>query len=448
MRVVAPDLNHLFRRRPAVIVRAMRRILALGLALAAACGGDKKPAKDDAAVPKDSAVDAAMLPTCATPVSGTTVSFRLIGRVVGGAMLATAPPTDPRLFVIEQRGAIRIFKDELLQPDPFIDLSVDANGPVLAGGEQGLLRLAFHPNYAANGQFFVFYTTNRGGMGLRDVVARCQRSAANADKADPTCVEILSISDFAGNHNGGMIEFGGDGFLYIGTGDGGGGGDPNRTAQNTNALLGKILRIDVDNKLAGKEYGIPADNPFVAGGGAPEVFIVGLRNPWRWSFDRGTGDLWIGDVGQGQIEEMTVLRAGEQAGKNLGWSVYEGNGCCDTQGDNCTQTGTQQPCDPTGKIFPQDTRTHGAGWISIITGQTYRGSCFPDLVGWHFYTDYGAADLVKARLMANGQLEKLDLPTTVPVGPASLHADARGELYLTTAPQNGNGGVYRLEAAP
>ena len=426
----------------------MRSII-LGLVLVAACGGDKKPAKDDAAVPKDGDIDAPMLPACANPVAGETISFRSIGTVVGGAMLATSPPADERLFVLEQRGAIRIFKNEQLQSGLFLDLSVDAQpaGPVAAGGEQGLLGLAFHPQYATNGQFFVFYTTTRGGQGLRDVVARCQRSASDPDKAEPTCVEILSILDFAGNHNGGMIEFGADGFLYIGTGDGGGMGDPQRKAQNTNELLGKILRIDVDNKTAGKEYGIPASNPYVAGGGAPEVFIIGLRNPWRWSFDRGTGDLWIGDVGQGVTEEMTVLKAGEQAGKNLGWSVYEGMACCDTQGDNCTQTGTQYPCDTAGKIFPQDIRSHGAGWISIITGQTYRGTCFPDLVGWHIYTDYGSRDLVKARLN-NGTFEKVDLTINAPAFPASLHADARGELYLTTAPENGNGQVYRLEAKP
>ena len=424
----------------------MRTILAFGLAMAAACGGSKKSAKDDAAIRDDAAVDAMTLPTCASPVSGSTVSFRRIGAVVGGAMLATSPPNDPRLFVIEQRGAIRIFKDEMLTPDPFIDLSVDNGGTVLAGGEQGLLGLAFHPSYATNGQFFIFYTTRVPNNALRDVVSRCTVSAANPDRANTTCTEVLSIPDFAGNHNGGMIEFGADGFLYIGTGDGGGAGDPQRTAQNTNSLLGKILRIDVDNKLGGQEYGIPADNPYVAGGGAPEVYIIGLRNPWRWSFDRGTGDMWIGDVGQGQAEELTVLKAGEQSGRNLGWSMYEGNGCCDTQADTCAQNNQNQyPCDAAGKIFPQDVRLRGpTGWASIIAGQTYRGTCFPDLVGWHFYTDYARADLVKARLMPNGQLEKIDLDAVqVPAQPASLHADARGELYLTTT----NGGVYRLEAA-
>ncbi|MDQ3366600.1 MAG: PQQ-dependent sugar dehydrogenase [Myxococcota bacterium] len=412
-------------------------LLAVGslgsLVLTGACGGSKQT-PDDA--PQG-------LPRCATPIAGSTVTMRKIGTVVGAAMLATSPPNDPRLFVIEQRGAIRIFNDEQLLPDPFIDLSADNGGPVLAGGEQGLLGLAFHPQYATTGQFFVFYTTRTGG-GLRDVVARCTASAATPDRADPACVEVLSIPDFAGNHNGGMLEFGADGLLYIATGDGGGGGDPQRTGQDPDALLGKILRIDVDAKAAGKEYGIPTTNPFAAGGGAPEVFILGLRNPWRFSFDRETGDLWIGDVGQGQIEELTVLRPAQQRGANLGWSMYEGEGCCATQADRCSQSGTQYPCDPNGKVFPQDSRTHDDGWISIIAGQTYRGSCYPDLVGWHFYTDYGKGGLVKARLQADDTLEIVDLPGSFPGSPSSLHEDARGEIYETDT----NGNVWHLEAAP
>ncbi|MBA3392345.1 MAG: PQQ-dependent sugar dehydrogenase [Deltaproteobacteria bacterium] len=406
--------------------------LVLAVLAGGGCGGNKKT-PDDA--PQG-------LPRCASPVAGSTVTMRKIGTVVGGAMLATSLPDDPRLFVIEQRGAIRVFNAEQLLPDPFLDLSADNAGPVIAGGEQGLLGLAFHPRYVTTGLFFVFYTTRIGG--LRDVVARCQVSAASPDRADPTCTEILSIDDFAGNHNGGMIEFGKDGHLYIATGDGGGAGDPGRTSQDPNSLLGKILRIDVDATSGGKQYGIPSDNPFAGGGGAPEVFILGLRNPWRWSFDRETGDMWIGDVGQGQIEELTVLRAGQQNGKNLGWSIYEGNGCCATQGDNCAQSGTQYPCEPANLVFPQDSRTHADGWISIIAGQTYRGTCYPDLVGWHFYTDYGKGGLVKARLKADNTLEIVDLPGSFPREPASLHEDARGELYMTTT----SGDVYHLEASP
>ncbi|MDQ3366599.1 MAG: PQQ-dependent sugar dehydrogenase [Myxococcota bacterium] len=405
-------------------------------AVVAGCGGDKKPTNppDDAAVVMP---DAAELPRCATPVAGTKVALRSIGRVVGAALLATSPPADPRLFVLEQRGAIRIFKNEALQPDPFLDLSADASGPVLAGGENGLLGLAFHPQYASNGQFFVFYTARLAGdpgNPQRDVLARCQVSAGNPDRADAaSCVDVLSIPDFATNHNGGMIEFGADGLLYIGTGDGGGGGDPARVGQNLTSLLGKMLRIDVDARTAGKEYGIPAANPYAAGGGAPEILMRGLRNPWRWSFDRETGDMWIADVGQDEVEELTVIRAGQFAGKNLGWSMYEGTRCF------------RAPCDPAGQTFPQAEHARGAtGWASITGGQVYRGSCYPDLVGWHFYTDYVRGGLVKARLAANDTLEVVPVPGTFPGNIASIHADARGELYAT----NTEGNVYHLEATP
>ena len=395
------------------------------------CSGSKSP---DAAVP---------LPRCMAPIAGTNVSLRKLGTVVSGAMLVTAPPGDLRLFVVEQRGAIRIFKDEILLPDPFLDLSPDERGPVIAGGENGLLGLAFHPSYATNGQFFVYYTARNTGDTAnpqRDVVARCQVSATNPDRADPaSCTDVLSIPDFAGNHNGGMIEFGKDGFLYIGTGDGGGGGDPQQNGRaiddgdplpNTHALLGKILRIDVDARGDG-EYGIPAGNPFAGGGGRPEIWVIGLRNPRRWSFDRETGDLWIGDVGQGAIEELTVLRAGEQAGKDLGWSTFEGSTCY------------REPC-AAGTIAPQDERTHGDGWLSIIGGQVYRGTCYPDLAGTYFYTDYNKRQLVKATLASDDSLDIVDLPVTVSGQPASLHEDARGELYVTDT----SGNIYHLEAGP
>ena len=385
------------------------------------------------------------LPKCEAPVAGTKITMRKIGDVVGGAMLATSPPNDLRLFVIEQRGAIRIFTAEMRLPDPFLDLSVDAGGTVIAGGEQGLLGLAFHPQYAKNGFFFIYYTTRVPDNMLRDVVARCTVSAADPNRADPaSCTEILSIPDFAGNHNGGMIEFGKDGYLYIGTGDGGGGGDPMRFAQSLQSLHGKILRIDVDKQENGLLYGIPDDNPYAGGGGLPEIFMLGLRNPWRFSFDRETGDLWIGDVGQNQWEELTVLRPAQQKGANLGWSIYEANGCCQTQSDRCAQSGTQAPCDPANLVFPQDVRSQSDGWESIIAGQTYRGTCYPDIVGWHFYTDYAKGGLVKARLLDDDSLEIVDVPGSFPGGAASLHEDARGELFLTTT----GGDVYHLEAGP
>jgi len=402
------------------------RNLALGLFVvtSGACGGGKS----------DAPIDAPALPACETPIAGSTVTVREVGRVDDAAMIVVSPPADLRRFVVERVGRIRVYEDDELLAEPFLDLSET----VRAGGEQGLLGLAFHPQYKTNGQFFVYYTTRDA-----NVVARCGVSADDPNRANPTCTPILSIPDFAGNHNGGMIEFGRDGYLYIGTGDGGGGGDPNRNGQSlmdgdthpdSVALLGKMLRIDVDTKAPGKEYGIPADNPFASGGGAPEIFIYGLRNPWRWSFDKQTGDLWIGDVGQSEIEELTVLRAGDQAGKNLGWNMYEGSRCF------------APPCDPAGITMPQDERTHADGWISIIAGEVYRGTCYPDLVGWHFYTDHASqnAGLWRARLKADGTLEIVDTGVDLPNNTASIHADARGELFLTTT----SGTIHHIAAGP
>ena len=423
----------------------MTRVVLL-LALVA-CGkkstvGEAGPGSD--AVVFDAAPDAPM--ACASPVSGTRVTARPIGRVPGPAMLVTAPAGDDRLFVIERQGAIRIFDAaEQLLPTPFLDLSADVKGPVhAAGSEQGLLGMAFHPQYATNGLFFIFYTRlHRIDMvnQFRDVLARCKVSA-DPDVAEPTCVDVLAIPDFARNHNGGMIEFGADGMLYVSTGDGGSGNDPNGNAQalvdapqtNTIALLGKILRIDVDAPAAGKEYGIPADNPYAAGGGAPEIWMRGLRNPWRWSFDRATGDMWIGDVGQGAVEELDWIKAGEQRGKNLGWKLYEGTRCANG------------PC-PGGDFFtPQDERMHADGWLAIIGGQVYRGTCYPDLVGTYLYTDHAHSRLMLAKPDAAGRLVITEEPDPIPAGTASIHADARGELYLTTLAGDHN--VYRLEARP
>lgn len=446
----------------------MKHVLFLAAALfAVGCGNSSS--NQDAGPPKDGTGDGAnpdgqcqalpALPTCANPVSGTNVRLRRIGttEVFPGdqaPLLVTAPVNDPRLFVVIREGTIQILENEVLRPEPFIDLE----SVLVAGGERGLLGLAFHPQYNCNGRFFVYYTTNDA-----NVIAQCSVSATDPNKANPTCTPILSIPDFAGNHNGGMMEFGADGYLYIGTGDGGGGGDPRRNGQRlTNdlqngraALLGKMLRIDVDQKANGKEYAIPADNPFANGGGEPEIFMYGLRNPWRWTFDKQTGDMWVGDVGQIFVEELTVLPAGQQAGKNLGWSIWEGNECCDTLNDGspngCEQQNPQQACDENlpGLVFPQETRLHSQGWISIIAGTTYRGSCYPDLAGWHFYTDYASsgAGLHRAKLQANGTLDIFNYPTNAPQLPGSvtsMHHDARGEIWVTTE----GGSMYHLEVVP
>ncbi len=420
---------------------AAERALAT-LALLAACGESHR-LPGDGAVPGDTIA----LPACAHPVTGSTVAMHQIAAVGSSAVLVTSPPNDPRLFVVEQRGAIRIIEDGQLRPAPFLDISDDSGGPVVDGDEAGLLGLAFDPDFAANGELYVTYTSliRPGDNDPIDNLARYRVSPTDRNVADPAGTLVLALPRSRPNHNGGMIEFAADGTLYMGTGDGGSHGDPLRYAQDANALHGKMLRLDVHQRTAGREYGIPADNPFADGvSGAPEVLMLGLRNPWRWSFDRATGDLWIGDVGQGQTEEIDVARAGEHAGKNFGWSAYEGLACCATQADLCTQVAPQQPCDPAGKTFALDNRTRAAGWASIIGGQVYRGTCYPDLAGWYFYTDYVKGGLAKARLLSDGTLEVVDLPGTFPAQPTSLHADASGELYETDAA----GGIYHLEAGP
>jgi glucose/arabinose dehydrogenase len=426
----------------------MRRTAALALGLvSAACGGKKQAGTIDAP-PIDAVVDAAPdapidapPPFGCTPNPGTKLSVRKIGTVGGlGAIIVTSPPGDERLFVVERKGTIHVFDHEVEAPAKFLDLTPVAGGPVKSGGDEfGLLGLAFDPDYATNGYFYVYYTdvatTGDPVWIYDDILARYKVDPTDPNKGDPKSGQILlSIPDYASNHNGGMLEFGPDGYLYIGTGDGGGSNDPHRTAQDKTSLLGKILRIDVRAPSGGKMYSIPADNPFAQGGGAPEVFVYGARNPWRFSFDRANGDLWIGDVGQNVDEELDYLPAGHQAGVNLGWSMYEENRCLGNY-----------PCSPTGTTFPVDVRNHAtAGWHAIIGGQVYRGPCYAGLTGGYFYTDYQADVIVRADLQPDGKVKVTDYPGPWPLAPTSLHADSRGELYLTSL----DGTFYHLEASP
>jgi glucose/arabinose dehydrogenase len=372
----------------------------------------------------------------------------MVATVPGAAVLVTSPPNDSRLFVVEQHGLVHIIENGVVNPTPFLDLSGPNGGPVddTTSEEAGLLGMVFDPDFATNGEFYVFYTTLLFGAGDNDPADTLARFHVSADPnvSEPTGTVVLQLPRSRPNHNGGMIEFGADGFLYAGTGDGGSHGDPFRYAQDPHSLFGKMLRIDVRHHQPDKQYDIPADNPFADGtAGAPEVYDLGLRNPWRWSFDRATNDLWIGDVGQGVTEEIDVVAAGAQAGLNFGWSAYEGNACCATQADLCTQDMPQQACDPTGKTFAQDNRAHADGWAAIIGGQVYRGACYPDLVGWYFYTDNVRGGLYKARLKSDNSLEIVDLEGSFPMGPTSLHADSTGELYETDI----NGNVWHLEAS-
>ena len=331
----------------------------------------------------------------------------------------TAPAGDQRLFVVEKTGRIRIVKDGVLRPTPFLDLS----GAVSTGGEQGLLSMAFHPEYASNGFFYVDYTDTNGDTH----VERYTVSSGDPDVADPaTAKPILFVGQPFANHNGGLVLFGGDGKLYIGMGDGGSAGDPFGNGQSLGTLLGKILRIDVD---AGDPYAVPPDNPFVDRAGARgEIWAYGLRNPWRFSFDATTNRLYVADVGQDAWEEVNVAPA-DEGGQNYGWNIMEGLHCYGASS-----------CDQNGLTLPVLEYGHTDG-CSITGGYVYRGSLAPAVAGEYFYSDF-CSGFVRSFSFDGGTVSG---QTTWDVGDIgnvqSFGEDAAGELYVLSA----NGTVYRVE---
>jgi glucose/arabinose dehydrogenase len=336
--------------------------------------------------------------------------------------VANAGDGSTRLFVAEQAGRVRLIKGGVLQPAPFLDISTK----VSCCGERGLLGLAFPPGYAAKGHFYVFYTGLTGAVTL----AR-YRVGANPDLADPASEEVLlSVDHPMANHNGGQLAFGpADGFLYAGIGDGGGAGDPDGNGQNTNTLLGKILRLDVESGAT--PYAIPAANPFASGGGRPEIWAYGLRNPWRFSFDRQTHDLYIGDVGQSLWEEVDHQVAGAAGGANYGWNIMEGMHCY-----NATS------CDQTGLTLPVTEYDHSLG-CAIIGGFVYRGSAQPALSGLYLYADE-CQGRVWGLQQSGGIWESRQLIQAA-VNPSSFGEDEAGELYLA---DYSGGALYRVVGLP
>ena len=341
-------------------------------------------------------------------------------------LFVTAPPDGSgRLFVVEQGGTIRIAQNGQVLPQPFLDVS----SLIVAGGERGLLGMAFHPHYAQNGLFFIYYTAR--GNGDNTVVR--YRVSSDPNRADPASAKVLlSIADFAPNHNAGMLAFGPDGYLYVGTGDGGGANDPQRNGQNKEALLGKMLRLDVDS---GDPYAIPRDNPFVGQGNVrPEIWAYGLRNPWRYSFDRVTGDLWIADVGQNAWEEIDVQPADSHGGENYGWSIMEGLHCL--RGDTCDRNGLTLP--------KAEYRNGSEGNCSITGGYVYRGAREPLLTGAYFFGDYCSGRIWSLHPGADGALVRTELLDT-DLQISSFGEDEAGEVYVTDLR---GGRVYRLTAQP
>jgi hypothetical protein len=330
-----------------------------------------------------------------------------------------------RLFVVEKTGTIRIIKDGTLLPTAFLDIS----GQVSGGGEQGLLGLAFEPDYASTGRFVVHYTDPAGNTRLSIF-----RVSSDPDLADAGSEQvILTASQPYSNHNGGQVTFGPDGLLYLGLGDGGSANDPEGHGQNLSDILGSILRLDVH---AGTSYTVPPDNPFVGQAGAqPEIWSYGLRNPWRFSFDRATGDLYIADVGEGRFEEVDVApsSAGSGKGLNFGWNLMEGAHCL---------AGSQ--CDQSGLTLPVFEYGHNQG-CSIIGGHVYRGSVIPALQGLYFYGDFCQGWVRSFRYQGGVALEVTDWPRLRPGGSVtSFGEDAAGELYVLTA----TGSVFKIVPDP
>jgi len=381
-------------------------LLLLALAAAAACSDD------DGVAP----VDGGPAP----------IALEVVQSGLTRPLYVTAPPGDAdRLFVVERGGLVRIIEGGAVLPSPFLDVS----GSITAtGNEQGLLGLAFHPQYATNGRFYVNYTDTNG-----DTRVVRYTVSADPDVADPaSAAEVLAVDQPFANHNGGMLAFGPDGTLYVGLGDGGNGGDPDNNGQSPSTLLGSLLRLDVDGAAP---YEIPSDNPFATHATyRGEVWAYGLRNPWRFSFDRLRGDLYIGDVGQGAVEEIDFQPASSAGAENYGWRVMEGSSCYNPP-SGCSTAGLQLPIQEYG---------HSDG-CSVTGGYVYRGSDYPELQGRYYYGDY-CSGWIRSFVVAGGTATDVqDHSTDVAAVSqlASFGEDGRGELYVVSL----GGTVYRVTPA-
>lgn len=346
-----------------------------------------------------------------------------VGTAVNPVFL-TAPPGDARQFVVERAGRVRIMQNGVLLTQPYLDISAR----VFTSGEGGLLSMAFDPRFALNGYVYLYYIDTSQNITIERFTA-----SSNVNLANPTSgLVIISIPhpNFT-NHFGGTVAFGPDGFLYLGTGDGGGGGDPARNAQNLNVLLGKLLRLDISNATATQRYTIPPANPYAGQTGRRgEIWASGLRNPWRFTFD-GTQTI-IADVGQDQREEVDIAAA-SAGGLNYGWNIAEGLSCYNTTA-----------CDLSGLTAPAFDYAHGANNVngcSITGGFVYRGTALPELVGRYFYSDYCTGFLKSVVPGANGGVaEQRDWNITGLGNVLSFGRDGNGELYLIA----GSGKIYRI----
>jgi glucose/arabinose dehydrogenase len=340
-------------------------------------------------------------------------------------LYVTAPPGDRRrVFVVEQAGRIMVVRGGKQLPTPFLDI----RSKVTSGDEQGLLSLAFAPDYAQSGLFYVYYTEKSGTESMWEY------HRASDDTADPNSARlVLRMDDPEPNHNGGLMIFGADKLMYVGTGDGGGGNDQHGArgnAQSLSSLLGKILRID-PHASGARPYSVPSSNPFVGRSGARgEIYSYGLRNPWRFSFDSATGDLSIGDVGQDEVEEIDFVRKGRARGTNFGWRPWEGR-----------RRNFDEPAP--GAVFPVITHTHAAGFCSITGGYVVRDKGVPGLYGRYVYGDFCNSRLRVATLRVGRRVQSRTLSGVPTIsGVSSFGEDAAGRVYVTSL----NGPVYRFAA--
>jgi glucose/arabinose dehydrogenase len=403
------------------VTNRFRRGLGLLAALAAGACAQSDSGMDPTPAPSPTPSAAECQPVSGTPALTTQRVAQGLDRPLD---LQTPPGDRARVFVVEQRGRIRVLRGSSVVAAPFLDVT-DRVGS--GGGEQGLLGLAFHPRYAENGRFFVNYTDRSGDTRISEFRAPSPAS----DSADASSERlVLGVDQPFSNHNGGGLAFGPDGFLYIGLGDGGSGGDPLENGQDLETPLGKMLRIDVDR---GTPFAIPPDNPFVGTPGAfPAIWAYGLRNPWRFAFSRASGDLLIGDVGQNQHEEIDLGVASRRGGENYGWNTTEGNHCFDPP-SGCNTAGITPP------ILEYD---HGQG-CSVTGGVVYDGCRMPGYHGTYFYGDYCTAFIRSFRVEAGRATELRDWTASLRGGIRNISAfgvDADGEIHIL----DHEGEVYRV----
>jgi glucose/arabinose dehydrogenase len=410
-----PTLRHSGRRRAPAILGGTLLIAAL-LAPGSTAAGPPPQAESAMTAPEGSTAERG-----AVVLGGpTTADIALVLRVSGltaPVFITDAGDGTNRFFIVEQTGRIKIWNGTSVLGTPFLSLA----GKVSGGGEQGLLGLAFHPDYETNRKLYVNFTNPSGDTIIREYKA----SLSNPNLVDKDTKRlVLKQQQPFSNHNGGMLLFGPDGYLYVGLGDGGSAGDPGNRAQDKGTLLGKMLRINVDGRTGGKGYGIPSSNPYVGEPGKNEIWQRGLRNPWRYSFDRANGNLWIGDVGQYKWEEIDRARntaSGPGRGVNWGWRVLEGTHCYKPP-SGCNRTGKKMP-------VTEYKHTQASGRCSVTGGYVYRGSAIPDLVGGYVFADYCTGEIfVIPAGASNGVTRTRLLNTSANI--SSFGERPNGELFV------------------